>query len=267
MAIIILDYRKTKTFAKSSGKAFYKTFSLVSCDCEFHEGSREREIAKCNAESGHGTNMCRNCKSKYFNNALKNKKLIEDYNILAKQYNLEFVGEISNLATEKSAWKCSCGDLFERPYREIRQGNSVCAKCITIKRSKSMFKGYEEIGQVYWGRLKFSAKNRGILFDLKIENAYELYLKQNGKCALSGEKIVFKKPGQNVTESTASLDRIDSSQGYIEGNIQWVHKDINQMKMDLDQDYFINMCSKVFNNLWGIGERRWNPDSPFYKSK
>ena len=40
-------------------------------------------------------------------------------------------------------------------------------------------------------------------------------------------------------ERTASLDRIDSKLGYILGNIQWVHKQINEMKMDLAEVDFL----------------------------
>jgi hypothetical protein len=45
--------------------------------------------------------------------------------------------------------------------------------------------------------------------------------------------------------STASIDRIDSSKGYEEGNIQWVHKHVNFMKRTYSQDYFIDMCKKI----------------------
>jgi hypothetical protein len=78
---------------------------------------------------------------------------------------------------------------------------------------------------------------------LTIEQAWELYQKQEGKCALSGLPIFF--PATNKGEFTASLDRIDSSKGYIEGNVQWVHKDINIMKNKFPQDYFIKICKLV----------------------
>ena len=48
-------------------------------------------------------------------------------------------------------------------------------------------------------------------------------------------------------ETTASLDRIDSSKGYIKGNIQWVLKDINLMKGSTDEDYFKFLCGLVKN--------------------
>ncbi len=47
---------------------------------------------------------------------------------------------------------------------------------------------------------------------------------------------------------TASLDRIDSRLGYEPGNIQWVHKDVNQMKWHLSNDRFIEVCRAVVAN-------------------
>ena len=74
--------------------------------------------------------------------------------------------------------------------------------------------------------------------------AWEQFLKQNRNCALSGEALRFQTKCKS-SDGTASLDRIDSSHGYIGGNVQWVHKDINYMKMDLDNAKFIDWCRKV----------------------
>lgn len=46
-------------------------------------------------------------------------------------------------------------------------------------------------------------------------------------------------------EQTASLDRIDSSKGYIEGNIQWIHKELNWLKNDLDEMVLVDWCEKI----------------------
>jgi hypothetical protein len=45
--------------------------------------------------------------------------------------------------------------------------------------------------------------------------------------------------------STASLDRIDSSLGYVWGNVQWVHSVINDLKSNMAQEEFISWCQKV----------------------
>lgn len=49
------------------------------------------------------------------------------------------------------------------------------------------------------------------------------------------------------SETTASLDRIVSTKGYVEGNVQWVCKMVNIMKNVYDQEDFINMCKKIGN--------------------
>ena len=38
---------------------------------------------------------------------------------------------------------------------------------------------------------------------------------------------------------------MNSIKGYIEGNIQWVHKDINMTKQSLSSEEFIQLCKDV----------------------
>lgn len=96
--------------------------------------------------------------------------------------------------------------------------------------------------RVYW--IKRGAERRGIKFDLTAEFLWDLYLKQKKKCALSGLEIVFGKM-DFPHQTTASLDRIDSSVGYVVDNVQWVHKDVNIMKRTFSQRYFIELCKSV----------------------
>lgn len=69
---------------------------------------------------------------------------------------------------------------------------------------------------------------------------------------MSGLPIVItstrKNSNINFDLQTASLDRINSNLGYEPNNVQWVHKDINKMKLDYNQQYFINMCTYVVNH-------------------
>jgi hypothetical protein len=78
-----------------------------------------------------------------------------------------------------------------------------------------------------------------------IEYAWDLFLKQDKKCALSGISLEISGTGKY---NTASIDRIDSSKGYEPDNVQWVHKDINFMKGILSQEYFIDLCRKIHMN-------------------
>ena len=65
--------------------------------------------------------------------------------------------------------------------------------------------------------------------------------------------------------STASLDRIDSSKGYVKGNIQWVHIAINFMKHSLPEEEFVRWCclvakhkgDVVYGAEFGKGKKPW----------
>lgn len=77
----------------------------------------------------------------------------------------------------------------------------------------------------------------------------EIWEKQSGICALSGQ--VMKNPwDENVIrrdQAKASLDRIDSSKGYVLGNIQFVMYGVNRAKSNLKQQDFIKMCGDIYN--------------------
>jgi len=47
------------------------------------------------------------------------------------------------------------------------------------------------------------------------------------------------------TFAKVGLDRIDSKLGYVRGNVQWIHKDLQTMKWDLPEDRFIRLCDEV----------------------
>jgi|694.fasta_scaffold54439_2 hypothetical protein len=111
-------------------------------------------------------------------------------------------------------------------------------------------KKFGEIHQSYLYLLKERANRKNLKFNLNGKYLWRLFLKQNRKCALSGIEIVFPKAwgARSKTQITASLDRVDSNKGYIVGNVQWVHKQINTMKMNMSDDEFINLCRMVTKN-------------------
>jgi hypothetical protein len=121
-----------------------------------------------------------------------------------------------------------------------------------IKSKSINWSGYKDITGTYWGSVKKSAKERNLEFNISIYYIWNLFLSQNEKCSLSGIPIYFNQNSQEFkTSQTASLDRIDSSKGYIEGNVQWVHKEINFMKRNLHDNEFIELCRKVVETRIG----------------
>lgn len=148
---------------------------------------------------------------------------------------------------------CKCHNCGNEEFKVIRgsiaNGLTTSCGCRTdyywkfTGENNVHFKGYKEIRSKFWKQLQRNAKLRGLEFTIKIEYVWELYEQQDRLCALSGLPIVFDK--LKGGDTTASLDRIDSTKGYIPGNVQWTHKNINKMKRDFPVDKFIHLCCLV----------------------
>jgi len=112
------------------------------------------------------------------------------------------------------------------------------------------WKGYGDISGSFFSSIKNSAELRKMDFDISIEFVDKLFKLQNGKCALSGLDIFLPTSDEAriLGNHTASLDRIDPTLGYLENNVQFVHKWVNFMKQNLQQEEFLFLCSKVVEN-------------------
>ena len=155
-------------------------------------------------------------------------------------------------------FKCVCGNSTIRLANAVKSGACKSCGCLSYKvnlgNKHGLWRGYGEISKTYYKQIQRGAQGHGrrarkFDFNLTIEYLWNLFLKQNRKCALSGIELQFgtlaKVKGKR--EQTASLDRIDSSKDYVEGNVQWIHKDINKMKQDFPEHYFIEMCGRIAN--------------------
>jgi hypothetical protein len=78
-------------------------------------------------------------------------------------------------------------------------------------------------------------------FNLFPDDLLELWKKQDGKCAYTGLPMT----ASSNQFHTVSLDRIDSSKGYVVDNIQLICAVVNKMKMDLKEETFIHFCHLV----------------------
>lgn len=150
--------------------------------------------------------------------------------------------------------ECECGGKTIAWSRHLISGHKKSCGCLTShKRWNNKhwgWKGCGEISGTTWKAIQATCKKRRrvIPFDITIEQVWDLFLKQDRKCAISGVEIGFSKRDKGrygPTDNTASLDRIDSSGGYTTDNIQWVHKIVQGMKMALPQDEFIKWCKVI----------------------
>lgn len=156
---------------------------------------------------------------------------------------LQQVPKPSHLTKNGRYWlmQCDCGNTYIALTESLTSGNSHSCGCKKRRHGKNHphFRGHEELSLDYWRKLQRGAHLRSITFEVTITQAWDLFVNQNRKCALTGWQINLSKP------QTASLDRVDSELPYIVGNIQWVHKDVNRVKQHYQQNYFLSICEAV----------------------
>jgi hypothetical protein len=147
--------------------------------------------------------------------------------------------------------ECDCGTVLERcatvltaGRRRVTQIQASCG-CAGKRNRSPMYKGVGDLSSTKFRGLKASAKHRGHQFRISIQYAWDLYVAQEGHCALTGEAITLSPSRTEKGASTASLDRIDSSKGYVRGNVQWVRVEINYMKHSLSMKDFVVWCRRV----------------------
>jgi hypothetical protein len=180
-----------------------------------------------------------------YNIKLKNKN---SKNLVGQKFGRRTVLEI-DLDEPRNGlyWKCQC---------ECNKITTISAYDLLSNKSRQCRECQYSNQIVYYGKMNSksfsvvlsSAKRRG--WDVYVTPEYlgKLFDEQNGRCAISNAVLNFanhSKQKEFWKYNTASLDRKDSSKGYIEGNVQWVHKDVNFMKQEYSQDYFIDFCHKI----------------------
>jgi hypothetical protein len=127
-------------------------------------------------------------------------------------------------------------NLIDRQKLEETKTNSIavllvleCGKIRIVHRMKKI-QSERCKGNMYAKKGNFTtylnkARNRLKEYDLDEEYLDSIW---NGKCAITGIDIQLKQGKSNLL--TASLDRIDSSKGYVKGNVQFVCYGINLAK-------------------------------------
>lgn len=140
--------------------------------------------------------------------------------------------------------ECDCGDRQWKKAGRISAGRSP--KCRSCKIDQQKAASSESFPSFIIYEAKNRAERRGLSFNLTPEYLEDLYQLQGCRCAYTGLRLKSDPDKKIRTRGTTlSVDRIDSSKGYVKGNIQIVHKRINSMKNDLTHEQFVQACKLV----------------------
>ena len=215
-----------------------RTYWIVKCVCDKIISISQSNLVR---KTDYKTKSCgclRRGFKKFIN--LTNKKFGKVL-VLGREKNITFPCK-----TRAVQWSCicDCGKKFTCIGKNLKTGTTTSCGC---QRFVSTYKGIGDLSGGDWHQIQRSAKIRNIKFSISIEEAWELFLKQNKRCCITNIKLHMSKDNKSRIK-TASLDRIDSYKGYISGNVQWTHKKINFMKQRMSQKQFINWCKLIAKN-------------------
>lgn len=147
-------------------------------------------------------------------------------------------------------------------YRTFRTCNR-CRFIVQNRKNLGQHRGAGDLTRTFYNYFRNGARRRNIPFDVSIEYLWNLAVQQDMRCALSGLEFVFPTIQNGVGNwsadynaqqrirtgagriDVASLDRRNSTLGYVEGNVQWVNKWMNMVKNGLAHDEFVHVCHLV----------------------
>jgi len=149
---------------------------------------------------------------------------------------------------KKAYWQVvciSCNKQYSLSSDVIKKnigGCVFCARKNVAKGSDSIYyKGGKYVTARFLSNVKHGARKRNITCEITIDELDKLWEAQDGKCSYTGRELTL-----SGEECTASLDRIDSNEGYYLGNVQFVHKTVNVMKWALPEEEFLGFIEEIY---------------------
>lgn len=116
-----------------------------------------------------------------------------------------------------------------------------CKQCHYTYSHKVLVEGQEK-------RLLYNAKNRakeqGFSFDLTLE---DIVIPES--CPLLDIKLERNTGGKSASDFSPSLDRIDSSKGYIKGNVWVISYRANKIKNNATPQELLQIASKLIKRM------------------
>ena len=208
------------------------TYIKAVCKC-----GKEQEICLSDLIRGRATG-CKSCKA---------RKRSRQINVGDKYKHWTVIEGPKTNNYNCIIWKCQCdcGNTRWIQGNELSNPNKCfeCQQCASIRRIKKQTLSNGRVGDLTltrYTKLKKSAKNRGISFEVSIEFLWNLFISQKQICAITGDYMKSIKK--------ASLDRIDSNKNYTEDNVQLVTYQANVSKHIMSMDSLYEFCKKVLNH-------------------
>lgn len=145
-----------------------------------------------------------------------------------------------------------CQKSFEKPFKEYNRKRPNIPHCCSRKCSNQLTKvPTDEFSpfRIFHKNLKGSCKVKELPNDFDVVFLKELWESQKGICPYTNQAMILPKtssPKSRVHSLlAASLDRIDSSKGYIKGNVEFVCRFVNLGKNGYSKQEVLELLNKI----------------------
>ncbi len=167
---------------------------------------------------------------------------------------------VSNSKYGRTMWlcKCACGKETVVRGRYLRTGTTKSCGCLRRDQMRITF-GIASLRQSM-NAYKNNAKRKGRKWDITEEQFVEITKKDCYYCGAKPGNIT-KNFHANGNYTYNGLDRIDSTKGYIIGNIVPCCKTCNIAKHDLTLQEYKDWIKRVYNKMFFKGEDAKNGTS------
>lgn len=162
------------------------------------------------------------------------------------------------LMAEKKPYICDrCFSTVMRTNQAERKRpwKGVCSACLASDRIKlntftnqghpANWKGSKFLTGRLIGNWQRSAEKRGYNWLLTNDQLDNIWETQHGLCALTAIPLQLKG------EFIVSPDRIDNSNGYIEGNVRFVVAPVNYLRRSLSDEKLLDYCRRIIQTKEG----------------
>jgi hypothetical protein len=142
-----------------------------------------------------------------------------------------------------------------RPRSKCRDCEAKIAREYTAANKDKRAEAKKKHREKYYGTIKYHVQQKisawrkasAVQSDLTVDYLIDLYNRQNGLCYYSGEKMIFGWIDGKVNHNSLSLDKLDPSKGYVQGNVRWCTYLANTMKQDLTEQEFYSHIRSILN--------------------
>ena len=168
---------------------------------------------------------------------------------------------MKNTKRKQETVQCDyCGVHFEKDSSEVKRNKQLARKifcsrsCVGKNNTPILLQRVRRVDHLNPSNRKdeFSLfrkhlrriRDRDANCNITLEDLLDIWNKQEGKCIYSGVELQPSKyKSSNNQIYTVSIDRIDSSKGYIKDNIQFISIAMNHMKNNMSHEETLELIN------------------------